>query len=235
MRSKDLSMLILREVGLSMGPVGAKILAGTLDIPQATVGRALARLEKLGLIQSVSNKGRQITVRGQALLREQSAADNKAKIAHDLVSLSFDGNKQRLLEVMRIREMLEPDGAARAAQLVTDENLVELENYAFGHRYRLSQGQTAYEEDLGFHLAIARLSGNQTLHKVLELLLTDNNAYVEFSRAGEAERDAQVSAHFQILEAIRSRDPDAACAAMTGHLSHVIRDVMRVFEMEDVV
>ncbi len=234
MKSKDMSMLILREVGLSIGPMGAKMLSEALGIPQATIGRTLARLEKLGLIEPVSNKGRQITRRGRAVLREQSVVDSKAQIARDLVSLSANGDKERLLEVMRIREMLEPDCAARVAQIITEENLVELENYAFGHRYRLSQGQAAYEEDLGFHLVIARLSGNQTLYKVLELLLRDNDAYVEFSRAGEAERDAQVSAHFQILEAIRSHDPDAARKAMTCHLNHVIQDVKRLYSMEEV-
>jgi len=226
-------MRILREVGLSAGPVGAKMLSEALGIPQATIGRTLVRLEKQGLAERAGNKGRQITRRGQALLQKQSAVDSRAQIARDLVSLSFDGNRERLLEVMHIREMLEPKCAARAVRLITDKDLVELENYAFGHRYRLSQGQAANEEDLGFHLTIARLSGNQTLYKVLALLLTDNNAYVEFSRAGEAERDVQVTAHFQILEAIRSRDSDAACDAMTRHLNQVIQDVKRVSATEE--
>ncbi len=42
-------------------------------------------------------------------------------------------------------------------------------------------GKAANREDLNFHLSIAAVSQNQTLSKILELLLTDNNAYVEFS------------------------------------------------------
>ena len=224
---------ILQELQRASGPVGAKALTDAIAASQATIGRLLRRMEEDGLIAPVSNKGRRLTPEGLKRLREHSASDVKTRIARDLVNISFDGDKERLIEVMRIREMLEPDCAAVAAQRATKEELTLLENYAYGHRYLLFQGRAANKEDLNFHLSIAAISQNQTLSKILELLLTDNNAYVEFSRAGEAERDAQVAAHFEILDAIRSRDGARARSAMCAHLKHVIEDVRRVYRIPE--
>ena len=233
MRDQDMMIEILQELQHASGPVGAKGLVDVLPASQATIGRLLKRMEDDGLIASVSNKGRRITPQGLKMFREHSASNVKSKIARDLVNISFGGDMERLIEVMRIREMLEPGCAAVAAQRATKEELTILENYAYGHRYLLFQGKAANKEDLNFHLSIAAVSKNQTLIKVLELLLTDNNAYVEFSRAGEAERDAQVAAHFEILDAIRSHDRERARCAMCAHLKHVIQDVRRVYKIPD--
>jgi len=232
-RGQDMTIEILQALQSAGVPAGAKALSEATDASQATVGRVLRRMEEDGLIEPVSNKGRKLTPEGLRRLREHSASDVKRRLARDLVNISFDGDKERLIEVMRIREMLEPGCAAVAALRATQEELTVLENYAFGHRYLLFQGKAANREDLNFHLSIAAVSQNQTLSKILELLLTDNNAYVEFSRAGEAERDAQVTAHFEILDAIRSRDGDRARKAMCAHLKHVIEDVRRVYHIAE--
>ena len=233
MRNQEMTFEILQELHRAGGPVGAKALVDVLPTSQATIGRLLKRMEDDGLIEPVSNKGRRITPQGLKLLREHSASDIKSRIARDLVNISFDGDKERLIEVMRIREMLEPRCAEVAAQRATMEEFTILENYAFGHRYLLFQGKAANKEDLNFHLSIAAVSKNQTLIKILELLLTDNNAYIEFSRAGEAERDAQVAAHFEILDAIKNHDRERARCAMCAHLKHVIQDVRRVYKIPD--
>lgn len=231
MKNQDIGLMILREIRRNQGPVGAKVLSEALSIPQATVGRALAKLEAAELICPVSNKGRVLTDLGTRLLNQQNASNNKRRIAHELVDLSFSGDPEQLLEVMSIREMLEPNCARLAAQNATAEEIETLENYAFAHRYQLSQNLCANQEDLGFHLTIARISANQTLLKILELLLTDNNAYVEFSKAGDADRESQITAHFQVLDAIRNHDCDTAQRAMTAHLNKVIQDVCRVYSL----
>ena len=150
---------------------------------------------------------------------------NKSNLANELVNLSIDRGGNSLLEIIRIRELLEPYAAAGAAEQATERDIYTLENLAFAHRYNLSLGQAGNEENLSFHLEIARINNNRMLHKTIELLLTANEAYVEFSKAGEAQRERQVTDHFRILNAIRERDASEARNAMLDHLEDVAKDV----------
>lgn len=225
-------MPLLKEIQASNGPVGASSLCkrASLKMSQATIGRQLAILEKEGILVKVANKGRVLTEKGLEYIKNRDISNTKSKIAEELVNISFLGKKETLIEIMKIRELLEPYTAAAAAVNATEDDIIEIENLAFAHRYALSREKLANEEDLGFHLTIARIGGNQTLYKILQLLLTDNNAYIEFSKAGDAQRDLQVKHHFSILNAIKNKDPKASEAAMREHLKNVFEDVIRVFK-----
>lgn len=223
-------MPLLKEIRSAGGPIGASVLfsGSNLNMSQATIGRQLTVLEKEGILKKVSNKGRVLTESGLALIAQHDLSSTKTKLAEELVSLSLKNGKSALGEVLEIRKRLEPYAAASAAMNATDADIADLENLAFAHRYTLAQGLAANREDLKFHLAIARISKNQMLAKLIELLLTDNDAYVMFSRAGDASRDRQVTKHFHILDAIRSHDVAAAELAMSEHLSNVAEDVEHI-------
>lgn len=223
----DEYMPLLKEIQSADGPIGASVLFSNcnLNMSQATIGRQLAVLEKEGILKKVSNKGRVLTEKGIALIMQRDLSSSKAKLAEELVSFTLKSSKSDLLELLEIRKLLEPYAAACAAKNSNENSIADLENIAFAHRYTLAQGLAANKEDLKFHLAIARMGNNQMLAKLIELLLTDNDAYVMFSRAGDASRDRQVTRHFHILDAICNHDPDAAQAAMSEHLSNVADDV----------
>jgi GntR family transcriptional repressor for pyruvate dehydrogenase complex len=225
MTDRDLEIRILKEIDKAVGPVGASTLCRSLLCSQATVGRQLIALEKRGFIERVANKGRVLTPEGYNFLKIEAIKNNKREIAKELVSLSTDRDDDTLIEIIRIRELLEPYAAAGAAERANDRDIYHLENLAFSHRYNLSQGLTGIDENLNFHLEIARINQNRMLLKTLELLLTANEAYVEFSKAGETQREIQITNHFRILNAIKDRDPIAARKAMLDHLQDVAKDV----------
>jgi len=212
------------------GPVGATFLSTKTNLSQATVGRYLLQLEQKGLVKKVSNKGRTLTSKGIETINELNISFNKDKIAKELISLSIDDRKETLLEIIAVRKLLEQYTAAKAAENATPHDIQVLEDYAYTHRYLLSQGNCANAEDLGFHLTIAKISQNQTLYKILELLLKDNNAYVMFSEAGDDQRDLQVTYHFRILDAIRNKNPLEAQKAITEHLEQVSNDVEKYYQ-----
>lgn len=220
--NKALSLL---QIIANEGPIGASTLCENLDYSQATVGRLLRQLEKDGLVCKVANKGRILTQKGQESIDLSTANDKKNAIANQLIDLSFSDSKETLLEIMAIRSLLEPYTVEVAARCATEKDIEELENLAFAHRYTLSCGIPANKEDLKFHLTIARIAANQTLIKILELLLTENSAYVQFSKFGEDSRKAQVASHFRILEAIKNKDTEEACQAMISHMDQVSEDV----------
>lgn len=225
MTDKDNLVLLLKEIDKAGGPVGASTLCQNLFCSQATIGRQLELLEQKGYLKKVSNKGRMLTPEGLNFIKLEDINFSRSKLAKELINLSIDQGVDTLIEIIRIRELLEPYAAAGAAERANDRDIYNLENLAFAHRYRLSQGRAGNEENLSFHLEIARINNNRTLLKTLELLLTANKAYVEFSKAGEAQREIQVTDHFRILNAIRDRDADCARTAMLAHLQDVARDV----------
>jgi DNA-binding FadR family transcriptional regulator len=225
MTDQDDQITILKEIDKASGPVGASTLCHSLLWSQATIGRQLVSLEKKGYLKRVSNKGRILTPEGYKFLKEEAISNNKHEIAKELANLSNDSDENTLIEIVRIRELLEPYAAAGAAEQANERDIYHLENLAFAHRYNLSQGLTGNEENLSFHLEIARINKNRMLQKTLELLLTANSAYIEFSKAGEDQRELQVTDHFRILNAIRDRNPSAARQAMMDHLGDVAKDV----------
>jgi GntR family transcriptional regulator, transcriptional repressor for pyruvate dehydrogenase complex len=225
MTDRDDQITILKEIDKADGPVGASTLCHSLLWSQATIGRQLVSLEKQGYVKRVSNKGRVLTSEGYQFLKEEAINNSKHEIAKELVNLSIDSDAETLIEIIRIRELLEPYAAAGAAEQASERDIYHLENLAFSHRYNLSQGLTGNEENLSFHLEIARINNNRMLQKTLELLLTANAAYVEFSKVGEDQRELQITNHFRILNAIRNHDPSAARQAMMDHLEDVANDV----------
>lgn len=225
MTDKNNLVLLLKEIDKADGPVGASTLCKNLFCSQATIGRQLDELENKGYLKKFSNKGRVLTPEGLNFLKLEDLNYSKSEIAKELVNLSIDQGGDTLLEIIRIRELLEPYAAAGAAERATERDIYNLENLAFAHRISLSQGLAGNEENLSFHLEIARINNNRTLQKTLELLLTANNAYVEFSKAGEAQREQQVTDHFRILNAIHERDANGARSAMYEHLEDVAIDV----------
>jgi DNA-binding FadR family transcriptional regulator len=166
-----------------------------------------------------------LTPEGANFLKSEDINYSKTKLARELVNLSIDRGDDTLIEIIRIRELLEPYAAAGAAECANERDIYNLENLAFAHRYALSQGLAGNEENLNFHLEIARINNNRTLLITLKLLLTANEAYVEFSKAGEAKHDLQITHHFRILNAIRERDASGARNAMLEHLEHVTKDI----------
>lgn len=230
MTDKDILILLLKEIDKAGGPVGASTLCRTLFCSQATIGRQLDYLESIGYLKKVSNKGRILTPEGSNYLKLEDINSSKSMLAKELVNLSTDQGYDTLLEIIRIRELLEPYAAAGAAEKATERDIYNLENLAFAHRYTLSQGMAGNEENLGFHLEIARINQNRTLLKTLELLLTANQAYVEFSKAGETQHERQITDHFRILNAIRQRDANAARCAMLDHLQDVAQDVGQIHQ-----
>jgi DNA-binding FadR family transcriptional regulator len=221
---------VLKEIYELDTPAGAMALSMRLDISQATIGRQLLYLEEHGLIKKVSNKGRILTSKGIEQLRLKDMVNQKIKIANELVSISSDDGRDSLLEIMEVRKLLECRTAELASLNATEADIQELEDYAFTHRYNLNQGKPANQQDLSFHLTIARNSGNQTIFKILDLLLTAKNAYVKFSEAGDSDKNMQVVYHFKILNAIKEKNPVMARQAMNEHLCHIVSDVEKYFK-----
>jgi GntR family transcriptional repressor for pyruvate dehydrogenase complex len=124
---------------------------------------------------------------------------------------------------LEFRCVLEGESAALAAARATPQEAAEIERLRLAIEAAVAAGQSAIEEDISFHAAIARTSGNrffsQTLAAVAEQARFSIRLTRELSDRPASDRHAEVAQeHAAIRTAIASGDPGAAREAMTAHL-----------------
>lgn len=221
---KKLTMITLLEtIKECAAPVGAAYLSRHMDSSAATIGRMLKQAEDKGYITSVSNKGRVLTPKGEAFLESQNAQVELLQNAEEVIALVFSDDLKHAVDILEFRRLIEPYAVRRATENATEENLDEIRDLDFEHRYVLRKGESGSEQDLHIHLKFAELSGNSAIYQVLRLLLTENNVYQYFSSIIKKGQAGSYADHEVILKAVYAKDADAAAAAMEQHIENLIK------------
>ncbi|MBP3758773.1 MAG: GntR family transcriptional regulator [Firmicutes bacterium] len=175
-------------------------LAEEMGVSRTPVREAIRKLEKEGLVTIEPRRG--------AYASDISAKD--------------------MVDILEVRQDLEGMAAGIAAQKITDEGRIELENIA--RKYKESVDREDIEEiiknDEAFHKYIVSLSGNKTLIKMVsqvqELALRFRYIYYEdFSRFKN-----QPSEHQAIVDAIAGGDVAGARKYAEEHLAG-LKDFVR--------
>jgi DNA-binding GntR family transcriptional regulator len=127
-----------------------------------------------------------------------------------------------ILSAFRVRELLEVDAAGLAAQRITEQDLAELRKLA----------QDRNDSDVPthnrmFHMTIAHASGNRILADFIERLLIMMQSVLikdphlaSWTEEGEQEEMA-------ILNALESRDEEAARTAMRCHIRNTLAAILQ--------
>lgn len=216
---------LLMEVKESNLPIGASYLSKKIGIPQATIGRMLTQLENEGLLEKISNKGRYLTNKGLLYLEKNNIIESKQKTADSLINSVEDISKERLLEILDVRKLLECRAIELACINSSDSELLELDNIMLQYICEVNQGGIGNKEDLALHLLIAKMSKNITIYQILELILTNNNAYTKFSCVADHVKNTQLMQHSDIVNSLKKRDRNLSKIAMEQHLNQVISDL----------
>ncbi len=112
-----------------------------------------------------------------------------------------------------------------AARHRTTEDLRIMDGLLAHMESQISAPRLGIEEDIRFHLAIARASGNILRFHVLENLLTRYGHYIDVARRrffkGRAHNKSICTHHRKIFSAIEMKAPEVARKAMVDHLSMV--------------
>lgn len=175
-------------------PLREAHLAKQLSVSQVPVREALLRLENLGLVVRVPDRGTTVTKLTRA----------------------------EILDMMQVRRHLEDLAFRLAVKNLSPEVLKQLKLHL--HRMdELVQKKDHFgvaEEDFGFHKAVWRASGNQALVATLEHLCTAVYAFVSMKRhATDETMRSAVRSHTRLLKALQSGDEEAASEAIHAHLS----------------
>ncbi|MEP6811590.1 MAG: FadR/GntR family transcriptional regulator [Actinomycetota bacterium] len=136
-----------------------------------------------------------------------------------LLELNHDPESVRrtLGDLHELRMLLEPEIAARAALMASEEQLERMRD-ALERMEELQDDSDAYVEiDVDFHSEIASATGNVVLAFVLDSVRELLRVSRRVTNLINAMPETTV-AHRRIFEAILAREPEAARQAMRAHL-----------------
>ncbi len=209
---------------------GAIFLSQKLGIPQTSIGRVLLDLEKKGYLQKAGSQGRTVTAEGIKYLEREKSRSLKLNGLVRLANMVESTSKQRLVEILRIRKLLEGMAVEDACENATEEQIEELRAYLDEYRRAVTSGGLGNDEDLALHLAVARCSGDSVLRQLMNLLLTEESGFVVYYKREMLSDSADLSSHERVVEAIEKRDAAAARAAMESHLDRLLRYVTENYD-----
>ncbi|MEV6996298.1 GntR family transcriptional regulator [Streptomyces sp. NPDC093982] len=171
-------------------------LAEQFGVTRASIRAALIDLEAQGLVERIRNRGSRVRV----VTVEEAVA------------------------ITECRMVLEGLCAAKAAVAAGDEQLTQLADLGAAMTKAVADGEPMTYSELNqeLHARIREFSGQRTAVELLERL----NAQLVRHRFQLALRPGRpqhsLNEHLAMIEAIRSRDPQAAEAAVRAHLTSVI-------------
>jgi len=185
-------------------------LAEQLQTSRATLREALRVLRSLGVVEAAPRRGTRIV--------------NPLPIPLGLAvpDLTRFGNPQEILEA---RLAVEPVLAALAAVRSGPADWQRLKECAGGGRS--ARTLSAFEQwDREFHVRLADSAGNRPLAFFSKLLqgIRDEATWGELKRkdlATPGRREAYVTDHEAVVEALRARRPEEALQCMRAHLRRV--------------
>jgi DNA-binding GntR family transcriptional regulator len=145
-------------------------------------------------------------------------------------------SKKDIADVFGVRAVLEAEVARQATTLIPEQVLDRLET-------RLEEAQKAYETgntdaqfeaDVCFHQTLREFTRNDLLREVLDGLANRIQAVRRFAQTKPGSHVYEFSQeHFDILHAMRRRDPERAAQLMSEHLVKSSVRVQQLMDEED--
>jgi len=187
-------------------------LAEQYGVSRTVVREAIKTLKQEGLIEVRPGTGTFVVdATGEALTQSLGL----------MLSL---GKDKSLLDIVEIREILEPEIAALAAQRATEEDIENMERAVRMMDENLEDIREYAVEDHSFHLALAKATQNTIIPRLIASIVDLLQELRERIALVDGARERGQMHHREIIEAVRSKDAATARAAMQEHLQQVRRD-----------
>jgi GntR family transcriptional repressor for pyruvate dehydrogenase complex len=188
-------------------------LAERFGVSRVAVREAIKTLVQTGLVEVQPGRGTFVVDKANYAVRQS---------LH--LAVQMQQNDRSLVNLMQIREILEPEIAALAAEHATPEHIADMQAAIAAMDSAADTPDVYTQADLDFHQAVTSASQNDLIpiliDPVVDLLLEHRRR--TFTIDGAPQR-AQAH-HKRILSAIIAHDPEAARTAMRNHLRQVRSD-----------
>jgi len=183
-------------------------LVEAFGVSRSSVRDAIRVLELAGLVEPRQGEG--------TVVRELTLDSLVSPLASVLVT-----RKDLLADLLEARRLIEPGVAERAALAATEEDTEAMEAILGRQHAEIAAGRLAVEEDTAFHYRLATTARNPVILKVIDVLMDLLQAERARSLQVRGRPRRSLEGHRRILDAVRSRDPEAAGRAMEQHLNEI--------------
>lgn len=182
-----------------------RMLSEKFGVSRSNVREAIQKLEFYGLLKSKPQSGTFVADIGQIAMNG---------MIEDILRLE-DPEFKSLVET---RILLELKTVKLAALRRTDEDLIMLEEALNAYKEKVINGEDAVQEDLLFHLAISKASGNSTMNTFM--LIITPEIITNFEKYHVCDKDLAfkgIEEHQDIFDAIKKQNTKMAKAKMKIH------------------
>lgn len=140
-----------------------------------------------------------------------------------------------LLEVYRIREILEAEAVTMAIPLMTEEDLERFEEAAFDveRACELTDITTMAKANRRFHLTLIEAAASPRLIRIVQQLWDATEVYRSVYFTESSNRDRVLDEHRRLGEAVQAGDLDQTLAILDIHRKHAIEALRPVLAAAD--
>jgi GntR family transcriptional repressor for pyruvate dehydrogenase complex len=187
-------------------------LADQFAVSRTAVREAIKALREKGLVEIYMGRGTFITNGTSDLVR------------HTLDLLMKFDSTNGFMNMVEVREIIEPEIAALAATRITDEYIATMQEAMDKMEAAMDNVEEFVEADLDFHLALAEATQNPIIPALLDPIINLLRKQRILTTLIEGVAQHGQTNHKIIIEAMKLRDPDAAREAMRRHLEQIRKD-----------
>ncbi|APG64418.1 GntR family transcriptional regulator [Tenacibaculum todarodis] len=181
-----------------------RIMSEKFDVKRNHIREAIRKLEFYGVLKSMSQSGTVLAI----------GLTGFNGIVEEIISL----DSPSFNELVETRISLELKTVWLAAQRRTEEDLERIKDALYAFKAKILNGEDYLEEDLLFHLAIAKASKNSTM--ITLMLLLTPPILSTYERETVCEGDvviSEIKKHEDIYDAIVLQEPQLAVDMMKKH------------------
>ncbi len=184
-----------------------RMLSEKFEVTRSNVREAIQKLEFYGLLKSIPQSGTFVANIGVIAMNG---------MIEDILRLE-DPDFKSLVET---RILLELKTVRLAALRRTDKDLEKMKEALDAYTQKVLKGEDAVQEDLLFHLAIAKASGNSTMNTFM-LIITPEiiTNFEKYHVCDKSLATLGIEEHLSIYNAIKNQDPQLAKQKMKEHFS----------------
>lgn len=184
-----------------------RMLSERFEVTRSSVREAIQKLEFYGILKSIPQSGTFVANIGVTAMNG---------MIEDILRLD-DPDFKSLVET---RILLELKTVRLAALRRTKEDLKKMKEALDAYTKKVLDGEDAVQEDLLFHLAIAKASGNSTMNTFM-LIITPEiiTNFEKYHVCDKGLASKGIEEHQAIYDAIKDQQPKLAKQKMKEHFS----------------
>lgn len=182
-----------------------RVLSEKFKVSRRSIRAAILKLESYGILKSIPQSGTFVANIGNIAMNG---------MIEDILDLGVPDFKA----LVEIRVLLETKAVRLAAANRSEQDLNKIKEALDAHKNKLSSGQDSVQEDLLFHLAIAKASGNTALNMFMiaitpQIIVDFKKYHVDYQYLD----DLRIKEHAAIFEAIKDQNPELAEIKLKEH------------------